>query len=353
MNTYNSKFGYFFLADISGFTAYLVDVELEHATDILEELLEYIAGQIRPVFIIHDFDPDSVFAYAPASKIERFEILYELIDSTYTGFKNRLTAISRRTTCTCAACRSVTSLDLKFIVDYGEYVLSQVQERQALLGLVPLFVRNRAWKEPVVNSTAWRGYVLFTETCLVNLDLAAKEFQAMEFVSGQTRMCGLDLEAHYQDMIKARRVIVSPDETDGIFSLKLPLSRSAVWEWLNDPVKRNQWWYPGLAQWSAYLRPGGLVGAGAVNHCNHGVGMVAETVLDWQPFEYFTVEMRITPGNLNVVETIRLESVSENQTRLSGFLRFQNKRELAPLMAPLTAQFLKGRMKRIGHLASG
>jgi hypothetical protein len=88
------------------------------------------------------------------------------------------------------------------------------------------------------------------------------------------------------------------------------------------------------------LRPGGLVGAGAINHCNHGVGMVAETILDWQPFEYFTIEMRVTPGNLSVVETIRLESISENQTRLFGFIRFQNKRGLAPLMAPLTSQLL-------------
>ncbi len=306
MSAYDSKLGYFFLADISGFTAYLVDVELEHAGDILKELLEYIAEQIRPVFIVHDFDPDAVFAYAPASKIDRFESLYQLIDSTYTGFKDRLTAISRRTTCACAACRRVTSLDLKFIVHYGEYVSSQIQERQALLGLVPTFVRNRKWKEPVTNSVGWRGYILFTEMCLANLNRSAEEFQGVEFVSDPIRTYGLDLETRYQAMLKARRVIVSPDDADGMFSLELPLSRPIAWEWLNDPAKRNQW-YPGLLQWSAFLRPGGLIGVGAVNHCNHGAGMVVETVLDWQPFEYFTVEMRVTPGNLSVLETIRLE----------------------------------------------
>ena len=40
MKASNSEFGYFFLADISGFTAHLVGVELEHAGDILKDLLE-------------------------------------------------------------------------------------------------------------------------------------------------------------------------------------------------------------------------------------------------------------------------------------------------------------------------
>jgi hypothetical protein len=245
----------------------------------------------------------------------------------------------------------VESLDLKFIVDYGEYLLSQVKERQALIGLGPLFVRNRAWKEPVLSSAGWRGYVLFTETCLTNLNLAAKEFQWAEFTSDQTRMFGLDLEARYQEMMKARRVIVSPGEADGIFSIELPFSPATIWEWLNNPVKRNHW-YPNLLKWSAYLRPGGLTGIGAVNHCDHGVGMVAETVLDWHPFEYFTVEMRVTPGNMSMLETIRLELKPENRTLLSGFIRFQNVRGLARLIGPLTAVYLESRMKRISNLAN-
>jgi hypothetical protein len=32
------------------------------------------------------------------------------------------------------------------------------------------------------------------------------------------------------------------------------------------------------------------MGAGARNHCAHGKNMVTETILDWRPFEYYTVE---------------------------------------------------------------
>ena len=84
MKATESKYGYFFLADISGFTSYLVGVELEHAGDILKELLEYLAGQIRPVFAAYDYDTDAIFAYAPESRIDHLEALYGMIESTYT-----------------------------------------------------------------------------------------------------------------------------------------------------------------------------------------------------------------------------------------------------------------------------
>lgn len=188
MKTTDSKFGYFFLADISGFTAYLVGVELEHAGGILQELLEYVAEQIKPLLVVHDFDTDSVFAYATESKNVRFESLYELIGFVYTGFKNRLNSMSRRMTCTCAACRNVSSLDLKFIVHYGEYVYSQIQEKRALLGLAPTFVRNRKWKEAVANIVNWRGYALFTNISLAHLNQTTGEFQGLEFLSDNIKI---------------------------------------------------------------------------------------------------------------------------------------------------------------------
>lgn len=93
------------------------------------------------------------------------------------------------------------------------------------------------------------------------------------------------------------------------------------------------------------------MGSGAVNHCNHGVGIVVETVLDWRPFEYFTVEMHVTPGNLRILETARLESISEDQTHLSIYIQFQNLRVFAKPMSYLIARFFEARMKRIDLLA--
>jgi hypothetical protein len=303
------------------------------------------------LFAVHDYDTDSVFAYASESKVDHLETLYDMIESTYTGFKDRLQTMSRRITCTCAACRNVSSLDLKFIVHHGEYLISELRGRRMLLGSAPIFVRNRIWKEPLTNTTDWRGYVLFTDTTLKHLDQTVEEFQGQEFLSDQVKLYGLNLEQRYQAMLQARRVVVAPMEADGSFALELSIPASLVWDWLNNPLKRNQW-FPALLKWNAHSRPDGLMGAGAVNHCDHGVGMVVETVLDWRPFEYFTVEMSVTPGGLKVLETIRLEPIPNDRTHVSAYLRFQNMRLLAKPMGLLAARFLETRIRRIDGLVS-
>jgi len=351
MKQIESQSGYFFLADISGFTAYLVGVELEHAGDILKELLEYVAGQIKPLFATFDYDTDSVFAWATESRIDRLETVHGLIDSTYIGFKNRLQAMSRRITCTCAACRNVSSLDLKFIVHHGEYIISGIHGNRTLMGVAPNFVRNRQWKEAVSNTTGWRGYVLISGPTLEHLNQIGDEFQGQEFLSKEIKLYGLNLEERYQAMLQTRRVVVSREDADGMFTLELPISPSILWEWLNDPVKRNQW-YPSMLKWNAHSRPGGLMGSGAVNHCDHGVGMVVETVLDWRPFEYFTVEMQVSPGNLSVFETIRMEGIPNNESRLYGYLRFNNMRSLAKPLGYISARFLESRIRHIGRLVN-
>lgn len=130
MTSNKPQFGYFFLADISGFSSYLAGVELEHAGGVLQKLLESISRKIEPVFRGQDFDIDSVFAFVPEAGIGRFENLFTLVEGTYVEFKENLTEISNHITCNCAACRDVTSLDLKFMIHYGEYILSSVQENK-------------------------------------------------------------------------------------------------------------------------------------------------------------------------------------------------------------------------------
>ena len=47
-----TQHGYLVLADISGFTSYLVQVELDHAHEILTDLLEAIVGQFRTLLTV-------------------------------------------------------------------------------------------------------------------------------------------------------------------------------------------------------------------------------------------------------------------------------------------------------------
>jgi hypothetical protein len=114
--------GYLVLADVSGFTAYLATTELEHAHDILHDLLDTVIGSMAPVLRRVEVEGDAVFAYAPALGVPRGETLLEVIEGTYAAFRDRVRSILRQTTCECRACRDIPKLDLKFIMHAGEYI---------------------------------------------------------------------------------------------------------------------------------------------------------------------------------------------------------------------------------------
>jgi hypothetical protein len=76
--------------------------------------------------------------------------------------------------------------------------------------------------------------------------------------------------------------------------------------------------------WSAGLRPLGRTGTGARNHCSHGLGQVVETVLDWRPFSYFTVQITPPSGNVTLLQTYQLEALPDGGgTRLRSQVQVQ------------------------------
>jgi uncharacterized protein YndB with AHSA1/START domain len=325
MTTISTEHGYLTLADISGYQAFVSGTEFEHAQEIIHDLLEFLVDEFHPLLTLVQIEGDAIFAYTPKSRITRGETLFELIESTYSTFKNQLTSIKRHQTCDCAACQNVNNLDLKFFVHFGEYIEHSIDDHHGLLGYAPMFVRKREWKEPVNASTGWHGYALFTEHALSKLDLEPEGLEAVKFTDSPVRTFGLNLQARYETLLKTRQVVVTPEMADAGLTSEIEAPPSIVWEWLNDPHKRNQWW-ESYTRWSNRLRPNGRTGPGALNHCDHGVGDMLETVLDWRPFNYYTVEMRITPGRFIVLQKTHLKPTPGGNTELEVFYQLQNPR---------------------------
>lgn len=313
MNEYSIERGYPLLADISGFVPFAMESEVEHANEIVQELLEFIITKLDSTFTIAQIDGDSVFAYAPQDRIRRGETLFELLESTYTAYKDQLLQVSRVRTCGCNACRNASNLDLKFAVHFGEYIPHEFQKQFDLIGLAPLFIRKREWKEPVKEAMDWRGYALFTQDCLTQLGLHPDDLHIAEIPGGSVRTFGLDLESRYESMLEHRRVLITNEEALYSFTMDFPISPTALWEWINDPEKRTQWF---ILHWSARTRPSGRTGSGAVNHCYHGIGDTLETILDWRPFEYYTSEYRIRPFNTRIQQTTQFKSLPDDKTSL-------------------------------------
>lgn len=351
MENVNTKYGYLALADISGYNAFVAGTEFDHAQEIINDLLEFLVKRLRPLLTLVQIEGDAVFAYSPEKSILRGETLFELIENTYPAFKNQLTSIKRHHTCDCNACQNVNALDLKFFVHYGEYIEQSIDNHHGLLGYAPMFVRNREWKETVADSAGWQGYALFTEDALSKLNLKSEGLQAVEFLSGPIKTYGLNLQARYESLLETHQVVVPPELADASLTFEFDAPPPVVWEWLNDPQKRNQWW-ESFIRWTKRLRPGGRTGPGAINHCDHGVGDVLETVLDWRPFDYYTVEMRITPGHFNVLQTTYLEALLEGKTEVNVCYQLQNPslRWMARAFSRFMAWFFKLELKRLNRL---
>jgi hypothetical protein len=82
--------GYLVLADISGYTSYVAQTEIEHADMALSYLLETIVEKIGSLLVIGQLEGDAVFAYAEEGKLKEGKSLLELIDNTYLAFREKV-----------------------------------------------------------------------------------------------------------------------------------------------------------------------------------------------------------------------------------------------------------------------
>lgn len=313
--TSETEHGYLVLADISGYTSFVAGAELEHAHEILSDLLETICMRIESLLTIHKLEGDAVFAYAPEANITRGEIILELVESTYAAFRDRQNSIKRSTTCTCNACRNIPSLDLKFIVHHGDYIIQHVRGIKEMVGS-DVNLAHRLLKNHVTDATGWKAYALFTKKSLehmgVQLENSHPQLDTYEHL-GEILTHTINLHARYDEIIAERQVIISEAEADFMMEIDFPTPPPLTWDWLHNPARRNQWGH-GVV-WSKGDRPKGRTGSGASNHCVHGKSVTLEVVLDWRPFDYATLES-YENGKLQMKETLSLTVLPNGGTRV-------------------------------------
>lgn len=316
-----TQHGYLVIADISGYTSYVAGTELEHSHEILSDLLETICMKIESLLTIHKLEGDAVFAYIPEEKISRGETILELMESTYATFRDKQVSMKRATTCTCNACRAIPTLDLKFIAHHGDYILQQVREIRELVGSDVNLV-HRLLKNRVTEATGWRAYMLLTEKYIEHLTLDVEHTHAQtEEVEhlGSVKTYSIDLHARYKEFSDARRIVLEEKDADIIFRADFPTPPAVTWEWIQDPVRRNQW-MGGHIHWTLGERPKGRAGVGSSNHCAHGKSFTTEVMVDWRPFEYSTADS-FENGKKTITETFRFEPLPSGGTRVYDLIQ--------------------------------
>jgi hypothetical protein len=167
--------GYLVLADISGYTSFVAQTEIEHADIALSYVLETIVEKLSSLLTISKLEGDAVFAYVEEGKLQEAKSLLELIDGTYLAFREKAMELFEHTTCPCKACRALPTLDLKFMVHYGDFIIQQVAGIRDLLG-TDVNLIHRLAKNHVAESMGWKGYALFTNQGLEHMQTDRTSF---------------------------------------------------------------------------------------------------------------------------------------------------------------------------------
>ena len=299
--------GYFILTDISGYTEYLTESELEHAHETLQSLFDVQLNHIKFPMKISGFRGDAIFIYTPEACFVNPQSFLESLENLYIVFANTLRQMQFNTTCTCRACKNMGKLDLKICVHYGEYLIQKLGDSEELLG-ADVIVPHRMLKNSVIEKTGVKAYALFTESAANTLHLTElsqpliPHSETYEHI-GALQMLVYDLRAALEREEQRRRIVVDPETAWIKFELEIPFPPSLIWDYITTPALEGL--VLGLEFVKRVDELGGRTRPGARFHCAHSSGDFFNDVVDWKPFDYYTVHQNV--AGLNYHRMIRLD----------------------------------------------
>lgn len=298
------------IADISGYTGYLAGVELDHAHDILADLIGTVVSSLRPAFRLTKLEGDAAFTYALAETVDG-SLLLDTIERCYFGFRRRRRDVRQATSCPCNACIRIPDLGLKFAVHHGSVLRQRIAGREELVGS-DVILAHRLLKNEVVRDTGVSAYALFTDACTKAMGIDPGVLGMVPVTEnydhlGEVSAWVHDLERRWQEEEQRQRVYVEP--ADAIYEMEARTSASpqVAWAYLTTPGRRLGW-QAGVTAFEVSA-PGNRRGVGATNHCMHGEDAVVEEILDWRPYDYYSDRstMETPVGRLRFVSTREVE----------------------------------------------
>ena len=173
---------YLLLADISGYTAFMAGVEVDHGIDfgagipaaysVLGDLLGAVSEGVEPDFEVVKLEGDAVFAAAPAHALDGHgERVTQRLQALYRAFVDARTRAIPANDHLCTACPAVAHLDLKVVLHRGPAVRQAVGSASDLLGPA-VNVAHRLLKNSVRERIGARPYLFVTEAAAVALGLS-------------------------------------------------------------------------------------------------------------------------------------------------------------------------------------
>ena len=264
-------------------------VELDHAQDIIADIMDTLVRALRPPFRLAKFEGDAAFVYALTDKVDA-ALMQDSIEQAYFAFRKRLRSIKQASSCECQACSRMQSLDVKFVVHHGEFIRQKMSGREELAGRGVILV-HRLLKNEVGKAFGPHAYALYSDACVqaMGIDPAGQGLlehtETIEHI-GETKCWAGNLEQAWKREIETARNLVQRTGAYIFIERDLAAPKQALWDLATSSQHHARWQRAdGVVENNAQ----GRRGAGTQNHCLHGKDAVIEDIVDWRPFDYVTL----------------------------------------------------------------
>ncbi|SDJ50952.1 Protein of unknown function [Pedobacter sp. ok626] len=307
--------GLLFIPDISGFTRFVSESEINHSRIIIQELLELLINANQIGLEVSEVEGDAILFYKFGEPPQLKE-LYKQVEKMFCLFHKSLMAYDRRKYCQCQACISASNLSLKVITHYGEFTEYNVKNFSKLIGK-DVIVAHQLLKNDIAQHEYWlvtrellKDHPPADFTTWMNWNDSIKQTESGEIHFHYTQLSELKNEIHDDPLpqldLSSKRKILSASrvyETDIITLFHV----AGAFEY------RHLWWE-------------GVEKVEEVNHSLPRVGMQSIWTLANGKMLYYSSSYSYTDDKVEFSETdekgdqvtyFTLLKVAENETKLT------------------------------------
>jgi hypothetical protein len=159
--------GLLFIPDISGFTNFVNETEVDHSRYIIQELLETLINSNKLQLQVSEIEGDAILFYR-FGQLPTMQELFAQVQAMFENFHRALKYNSARRICQCTACKKADSLTLKVITHTGEFSNYTVRDFNKLIGKDVILIHQL-----LKNDIPMHEYWMVTENCITGENNAA------------------------------------------------------------------------------------------------------------------------------------------------------------------------------------
>ncbi len=223
---------YFFIADISGYTNYMLtnQMEAEHGKLSITFLIEALLKGLEFPLEISKLEGDAIFMFLRDEPKDPLWLRQKLL-KFFSLFEKCLQDLKLSTTCQCGACKNIDKLDLKIIGHSGKAAIEKIGRFEELTG-VDVIILHRLLKNHIPS----HRYLLLTEAVYHKMQMPS------EILTSK-------LEEHYDDVGTIPVYVLDPPHVP---YEELPQKVSSFRQWCQEirMISRGK-----LAKWG-FKKPG-------------------------------------------------------------------------------------------------